>query len=380
MTRALASVVTAPGHTELRELPLPAVTADSGLLAIEAAGVCGSDVREYRRDGPARILGHENVGRIEGVGSAAARRWGVAEGDRVVLEEYLPCGHCPTCRTTDFRLCTASDPVAGGIRYGSTALSQAPGLWGGYSQYLYLHPNSVIHRAPSEVPAKLLALTLPVSNGYQWACVEGGAGPGTSVVILGPGQQGLACTLAAKIAGADRVVVTGLRRDAHRLRVAQSLGADVTVDLEDDGARQHLLDETLRGQVDLVIDTASGGTDALAMAADLLTIRGTLLLSTAPERVDDVPMKALQWKCATVKGVRGHSYAAVEWALDVISSRRYPLHEMCTHTFGLSDVDSAIRATAGEPEFGGIHVSIDPWVAPAKQPAPSGDSAGRGQP
>jgi D-arabinose 1-dehydrogenase-like Zn-dependent alcohol dehydrogenase len=92
-------------------------------------------------------MGHENVGRSYRIGPAASRRWGLREGDRVALEECWPCGHCSLCRSGEFRLCEETEERRpGALRCGITPVSQEPGLWGGYSQYQYLHPNSVFHR------------------------------------------------------------------------------------------------------------------------------------------------------------------------------------------------------------------------------------------
>ena len=161
-----AAVKVGPGRTELRELPWPSVAADAGLLRIEAAGICGSDVRSYQRParhGEAHVMGHENVGTVVAIGSEAARRWNVREGDRVVLEEYLPCGQCDMCRAGEHRFCEQTNIHSGrlAIRYGSTPLSVAPGLWGGFSEVLYMHPASVVHPLDARTPAHLAALALP---------------------------------------------------------------------------------------------------------------------------------------------------------------------------------------------------------------------------
>jgi alcohol dehydrogenase len=121
---ARALVLTALGKLEPAELPLPAIGDDDGLLRVEAAGICGSDYQQFRGNLPGVgavlpvIPGHEIVGRIARVGARAARRWGVSEGDRVVLEEvpHLPGVSAPRV-------------------YGLTIpVTDAPGLWGGYAE------------------------------------------------------------------------------------------------------------------------------------------------------------------------------------------------------------------------------------------------------
>jgi threonine dehydrogenase-like Zn-dependent dehydrogenase len=124
-----AATTIGPLQTEIREYPLPEIPADAGLLKIEAAGVCGSDWHMYNSDRPPRIMGHENVGRVYQLGPVAAQRWGLNEGDRVALEEYLPCGHCGLCRSGEFRLCEQTESRRpGALRYGTTPISEPPGL------------------------------------------------------------------------------------------------------------------------------------------------------------------------------------------------------------------------------------------------------------
>lgn len=358
-----AAVMTGRRRTELRELPVPEIGPDAALLRVEAAGVCGADVGFYNRDLSARILGHENVGTIAEIGRIAADRWGVSEGDRVVLEEYLPCGHCDFCRSSEFRLCMASDASANAsaLRYGSTPLSTEPALWGGYSQYLYLHPRTVAHRLPQGVSAVEASLSLPLANGYEWAYVEGRVGPGSTVLIMGPGQQGLGCVLAAKQAGADLIVVTGLRRDTERLEVAKLLGADHTICVEDEDVVAAVREFMGTTMLDLVVDTAAGSEETLSAALELVRKRGSLVLPAATMRpLAELDFYKITRKYLTVRGVRGHSYGAVEWAISTIASGRYPLERMCSVEVDLDGVEQAILGTAGELGTGVIHAAVVP--------------------
>ncbi|QIN79976.1 zinc-binding dehydrogenase [Rubrobacter marinus] len=361
--RALVAVASGKKRTDLREIEVPRVAPEAGLLRVEAVGVCGTDWSRYKSDlREPEILGHHTVGRVESVGEAAAQRWGVEEGDRVVLEEYVPCGSCERCRGGEARLCDSTDPWLGGIRYGATPVSVAPSLWGGFGQYQYLHPNAMLHKVSDHVPAPEAALALPLSNGFEWVCLEGGRTVvGSTVVIQGPGQLGLACVIAAREAGAERVVISGLSADAERLELAKRLGADHAVDVERDDLAERVAEITEGRMADLVIDAASGGPSTVTSAIEIARKRGTVLLGGFKgEPLPRFPSDVLISKCLTLKGVRGHSYESVELALRTIASGRYPLGEMCTHRFGLSEVDEALRTMGGESGSGAVHVVVAP--------------------
>jgi threonine dehydrogenase-like Zn-dependent dehydrogenase len=366
----LAATTIGLRQTELREYSWPEIPADAGLLKIEAAGVCGSDWHAYNADRPARIMGHENVGRIYRIGPIAARRWGLKEGDRVALEEYLPCGHCDFCRSGEYRLCEETEARRpGALRYGTTPVSHAPGLWGGYSQFQYLHPNSVFHRLPEDVPAELAAMCLPLGNGIQWAYLDAGAGPGRTILIQGPGQQGLACVIAAKAAGTDRIIVSGLSQDTRRLEVATALGADFIIQADRESLRERVLAITEGRGVDISLD-AAGGADTLVQAIGAAKKNGQVFFAAAPARSDSQEPHAdfragdLLARRLTLRPCRGHSYHAVELALRYISAGRFPLHLMATHRFGLAETDLAIRTLGGVGAPGAIHVTVMPWEKP----------------
>jgi threonine dehydrogenase-like Zn-dependent dehydrogenase len=361
---SLAAVAVKPRHTELQEFSLPDIPPDAGILRVSATGICGSDWPMYLSEWPGpRILGHEMVGTIERLGAAARDRWGVAEGDYVALEEYLPCGHCDYCRSGEYRACTGTDRrVAGSIRYGSTPLSVKPSLWGGYSQYLYLHPRSIFHRVPKDMPPHIAAMALPIGNGFQWVRFDAGAGPGQTIVIQGPGQQGLGCVIAAKVSGVDTIIVSGLARDEHRFAAARALGATHTVAVDTDNLEAKVRDITGGRMADIVIEATAAGPEIVNTSMALLRRGGKLML--AGRKGGPVPNFEVDRFLAfrlTLHSLRGHSYQAVELALRTMASGAFPLDRMSSHVVGLSDVDAALRMVGGESKERSIHITVDPW-------------------
>lgn len=357
------------GRTEVREFDFPEIPADAGLLKVEKSGICGSDWPYYKKypqsKGPL-ILGHEAVGYIERLGKDAEKKFGFKEGDRVALEEYLPCGHCKYCRGGDFRLCDETDTlnIEGTVRYGSTPITVKPALWGGYSQYQFLHPNAVLHRVPENVPDRLATLALPLGNGIEWAYLQGKASIGETVVIQGPGQQGLACVVAAKEAGASRIIISGLSTpsDKRRLSLARKLGADHTLEADQVDILEAVRELTNGEMADLVIDCASGGPETIVSAIHLARKAGRIVFGGRKFRpIPEFESDLLITRFLSVKGMRGHSFNSVEMAINIIASGKYPLDEMCTHVFSLDQVDKALHTVGGEGLPDAIHCTVDPW-------------------
>jgi threonine dehydrogenase-like Zn-dependent dehydrogenase len=366
--KVLAALKVGASTTELREMDLPPIAPDAALMKVEVAGVCGTDVSQYRlplRAGPL-VMGHENVGRLARVGKAFAAHKGMNEGDLVFLEHYLPCGHCEWDRIGEYRHCAATewfyDPQA--IRYGYTSIEIAPGLWGGFSRYLYLPLNAVLHKVPNGLTPEEAGVATPMSNGIQWALIDGGVGYASTVLIQGPGQQGLCCVMASKQAGADRIIVTGTAKDVRRLEVAKAFGADAVIDVENDDALARIREMTDGRGVDVVLDcTVGAGTAPTLLGIEATKRRGGTMVvqGEGNQEFPSFPIGRLTRKGMTLKSARGHSYRAVELALHQLASHRFPLELMMTHTFGLADVDYAIKSVGGQGAPGAIHVSVLPW-------------------
>jgi threonine dehydrogenase-like Zn-dependent dehydrogenase len=216
---------------------------------------------------------------------------------------------------------------------------------------------------PEHVPHEQSAMALPLGNGVQWAVVEAHTGPGRSLVVMGPGQQGLASVLAAKAAGADLVILTGLTRDERRLDVGRQLGADFVIMADQDDVGERVREITSGKGVDAVVDTTSApASEMVPLAIDLVKRKeGRIVVQSLGGTIASFPIEALARKYITVKAARGHSYASVELAIQRIASGKYPLNLLTTHHFGLEGVDLAIKSTGGTGLPGAIHVTVLPW-------------------
>jgi len=365
--QVLAAVRTGPGRTELREFPMPDIPDDSALLKVEVAGICGTDVKMYAKPpfpDPV-IMGHENIGVIARAGAGFTERHGVREGHRVFVEHYVGCFQCDWCRAGQYRHCEATDwrtnPDA--RRFGYTSAQNPYHLWGGFAQYMFLPWNSVLHKVPDALSPELAGLATPMSNGIEWALFEAGVGYDSTVLIQGPGQQGLSQTVACKQAGASLIIVTGTARDAARLEMAAKLGADCVIDVQRQDPLERIREVTGGKGVDIVLDCTSGaGTAPVLLGIDALKRRGgTLLIQGEMAAFPDFPVRQVTEKAITIKSARGHSYRACELAVKQLASGRYPLDLLVTHTFGLSEVDRAIRALGGGTDDDVIHASLLPW-------------------
>jgi threonine dehydrogenase-like Zn-dependent dehydrogenase len=360
-----AIVQTAPRTLELRELPVPEIGPDDALLQVEACGICGSDYEQYEGALPVRhpaIPGHEPVGRIAEIGDEATRRWGVGIGERVCVEALAPCGKCEQCRGGVPNLCSGR---RGGIAsYGFISLEDPPGLWGGYSEYLYLPPNVGVHKIDESIDPAIATLFNPIGAGFRWAVEMPRLQPGDTIVILGPGQRGLGSVVAAKEAGAGRIIVTGLEKDALKLALAREFGADLTLVADREDIRSAVREATNGRGADVVIDVTSYATQAVIQAIDLARRGGRVVLAGTKGLGNPVPdffSDRVIMKELTIYGALGVDYANYEKAVRLIESRKYPLERMHTQTLPMTQAERALQMLAGKvPGEEAIHIALVP--------------------
>ncbi|MGO2110411.1 MAG: zinc-dependent alcohol dehydrogenase [Pseudoclavibacter sp.] len=367
-TMVRAAVQTAPRTIEMREFPRPVTGAEDGLLRVEANGICGSDVEIFRgamSEGrrPAFIPGHEPVGIIEELGDTAAERWGVEVGDRVALEVIVPCRACNDCLTGRYQACKFRK-----YGHGVTGIDKEPSLWGGFAEHMYLSPTSVVHKIDKSLPIDVASLYNAMGAGVRWAVDLGEVGLGDTLLVLGAGQRGIGAVIAAKAAGARKVIITGLERDAHKLALAQELGADHTIVVDGEGARDVVdaVTEFTDGKMaDVALEVTPMAKQPVTDALNSVRFGGRVVIAglkggaEVPLVTDRIIQRGL-----TVRGAFGVDSAGQEKAIALIESGRFPLEKMHTHTFGLDDVALAIDTLSGEQGDGdAVGVSVNPSAA-----------------
>lgn len=212
------------GNVELVEVPMPKINDNDVLMKVWAAGVCGSDLNIQNDTHFYRApvtLGHEYSGVVAEVGKDVKK---VKVGDKIVSD------------------------------------IEAPGGWlgveqdGSYASYMRI-PECVIHVCPPEMPLDAAALIEPVTGGMLHCLQERNSiQAGDFVVVIGPGPMGILAVQFAKIRGARKVCLVGLKDDIARLEVGKKVGAD-QVYFYEDNPLEELMDLS-NGGADFVADCA----------------------------------------------------------------------------------------------------------------------------
>lgn len=346
---SFAMVQTDKRVLEPRDIAMPEIDDESAILQIEACGICGSDYEQFEgvlgTPMPA-VPGHEPLGKIAAIGDGAAKRWGVNIGDRVAVETMIACHSCSTCHSGAYHLC--------GTRriYSYIPLSEEPGLWGSYSQYMFLDRNSIVHKMDPDLPPEIAVMFNPLGAGFRWAVEMPNTRVGDDVLIMGPGQRGLASVIACRQAGAGKIIVTGLEADADKLRLAKLYGADYTIDVQNEDPVKRVREITGGTGVDVVVDVSSYAVEPIVQSLEFVRQGGTVVLAGVkgfkeiPKFISDI----IVVKEITIKGAIGVTSSGYQSAIKVIESGKVPLAAMHTHNFKLEEAELAIRTLAREIE------------------------------
>ena len=210
-----ALVYEGPWQMPLRQIEAPTAGATDVVVAVQAVGICGSDVHGFMgttgRRTPPIVMGHEFCGVVESVG-AQVQAYQV--GDRVVVQPLLTCGTCANCRAGRPNIC---------LNRSGLGIS----LNGAYAEAVRV-PQQMLYALPAEMAWEQGALVEPLAvamhavNLTPFALMD-------TVLIIGAGTIGLLALLWTRRRGAGTIIVSD--RSAHRLEMARRLGADLVVNV-----------------------------------------------------------------------------------------------------------------------------------------------------
>lgn len=333
-----AAVMTEVGTIQVRELPDPdpsALGPLQALVAVEAVGVCGSDVAYYRHgrigdfvvDGPI-VLGHEAAGSVVALGAGAAQVSALSVGDRVAIEPGTPCRACAQCSAGRYNLCERMVFLA------------TPPYDGALVELLVVDVRQLF-ALPESMSAEEGALLEPLSVGL-WAVQRARMAAGDDVLVTGAGPVGLLAGIAARALGAASVTVSDVAPD--RLEVAERLGF-AAVDAREGGVASDVLLE------------CSGAPGVLAQGLRTLRPDGRAAV-VGLSHEDAVPLPLTQTSNKELSIVPVFRYRHT-WptAIVLVASGRAEVASLVTHRFGLADSAEALETT-GTP--GALKVMIDP--------------------
>src|SRR5882757_1694774 len=315
------------------------------------AGICGSDLHEFRRPMLTtaephpltgaqlpQIPGHEYSGEVLEVGEGVTN---VRPGDRVAVMPLFFCGECPACMTGRQQCC---------VRLGAVGMNWD---WGGMAEQSVVRSHQVAV-LPAEVSDRAGAMVEPAAVAIHSVTV-GGVRPGDAVLVAGGGPIGQLAVLAALAAGAGRVYLS--ETSEPRRRGAEEIGATEAFDPVAFAVPDRLAELTVEG-VDVAIDCAGNG-PALADCLRAVRRGGTVMQTALHTRPVELDPRELTLRDLTLRGANCFPIDSWPKVIDLIATGRMPVEKVIT---GVTDLDSAIDegyAALLDPDAGQVKVLID---------------------
>ena len=332
--------VTFPGDRQVEFIDFPDPTPGPGeaVVEIKASGMCGSDLKSYRRpkgaptslgfqgqSGPV-IGGHEPSGVIAALGAGVPAAYGKV-GDRVMVHHYKGCSTCNHCRSGWQQLCQEV-PVA---VYGNND-------HGAHARYMKV-PAITLLPLPEE---------LTFSAGAAISCGTGTAygalrrmniSGNDTIAIFGQGPVGLSATQLAVAMGAH---VIALDVSPERLARAKEFGADATINPGSNDPIGAIKDLTHGYGAQLTLDTSSSPEARIAAIRSCRVWGTCCFVGEGGDVLIDVSPDMLR-KQLTVIGSWTFSTIGQADCARFVTDRKIDVDALFTHRWTLDQADEAYK-------------------------------------
>ncbi|OAP24300.1 MULTISPECIES: zinc-binding dehydrogenase [Amycolatopsis] len=350
MRMAKRAVLVEPGAPiEIWDCPVPPASGGDIVVAVEMAGVCGTDhhysLGEVELPGP-MVLGHEGIGRVEELGPDVSTDYAgekIEPGDLVYWVPLRPCHRCHACTVLeDTSLCPNLSP--GRFRAAELPPSAT------YTEFAVLPAGMAYFRVPPGTPPEaVIAFGCAMPTMLHAMERLGGVEYGQSVVVQGCGPVGLAAVLLSRLAGAGDITVIG--GPPARLKMAERLGATATIDIgaapDSEERFAAIMAASANRGAEVVIE-AAGKLPAFEEGMRLVARGGRYLVvglwsapgSTPlePRRVNNANLRIIGSALSRPK----HLHQAIAVARSC--HQRFPLAEVVSHRFSLDQSQQALEA------------------------------------
>ena len=327
----LGVVIHAPHDLRIEPVAVPELGPGEVRIAIEAGGICGSDLHYYHHGGfgtvrikEPMVLGHEIAGVVAEAGAGVEH---VRRGQRVAVDPSRPCGACRYCQEGTPRHCLDMRFLGSAMRF--------PHVQGGFRQMLVVAAAQAVPIAEGMSMAEA-AMAEPLA-----VCLHAvrQAGPllGRRVLVTGCGPIGILTVMAAHLAGATEIVATDL--SAFTLGFAERAGATTTLDI---AAKPDALAAFTRdkGYFDVMFE-ASGSAAALRGAFDALR-PGAVIVQVGIGGEVALPMNVLVAKEFQLRGTFRFDQE-FRLAVDLMGSGRIDVKPLVTETLPIARADAAFK-------------------------------------
>jgi len=344
---------------QIREYAIPEVQPGGILVKVEVAGICGSDIHQWRGRLPLdqrlpQIPGHETIGRIVKLGEGRthdAAGEALKIGDRIMWA-HVDCGKCYWCKISrQPTLCANRTYYA--FRY----CDDYPHLMGGFAEYEYVIPPTDVIRVPDELTEEE-AVGVGCAFRTVVAAYErlGGLSTQDDVVILGAGPIGLYSLILAVEGGARKTIVIGAPQS--RLDLAKKWGATHVVNIDEITdplqRKKQILDLTNGRGPDVIVD-GSGVAVAFNEGLEMIRKGGRYLVigqTSAGVTTPIVPANIV-WKALDIMGSISATIPHFYKALQFVKNNRskYPLGGIVTNRYKLEQINEALAAMEAGKEI-----------------------------
>ena len=318
---------------KLEDIPQPKPGLGEVLVAVRAAGLCGTDLH-IALEGTIPTayqpitLGHEAAGVVAEIG-AGVTDWKV--GERVVVFPNIACGECYACVSGREALCLKSRIL--GV--------QADGA---FAESLVV-PARMLVRLPETIPFEIGAiLTDAVSTAYHAVVCRGNVQRGEAVVIIGCGGVGHHGVMWAKQRGAAPVIAVDVSEGA--LRQAQEAGADYALNPVNADAPKAVRALTGGAGADCAFEFV-GRAETVTAALKCLKRGGrAIVVGVGQERVTLPPLQAFVGSELALIGSLGFHRADLEKIIDMTAAGEINVSGSVTETTPLEEINAALRRMA----------------------------------